>query len=418
MHTDTIPIRVAAFCALALSAALCLCAPFPGGACAEPPPPQSTAQTPLVRQLGTIKTIKDNSITLTTDEGATISVVVKQGARMLRVEPGEKDLSHAVPLELTELQAGDRIRVRGQNSPDAKSLIALEVIAIKHLDIQARREQERADWQKRGIGGLVSAVEASAGTLTVSVSALGGAKPVTLHVAPNTILRRYAPDSVRFDDAKLAPLGQIKPGDQLRARGNRSADGAEFAAEEVVSGTFRNIAGTITSIDPAAGTLVVTDLLSKKPVTVRISDKSQLRKLPPEIAQRLAMRLRGGANGAGGAPGTPAGGAPAQSGGQAGGAAAGNPAGASAGAGGAPRGGGDFQQIVNRLPPVTLGDLQKGEAVILVSTEGADSGQVTAITMLGGVEALLTASPRAGQAFTLSPWNLSGGAEGGAESTP
>ena len=44
--------------------------------------------------------------------------------------------------------------------------------------------------------------------------------------------------------------------------------------------------------------------------------------------------------------------------------------------------------------------------MILVSTEGNDSG-VTAITMVGGVEPILTASP--GSQMTLSPWSLSGG---------
>jgi len=383
-------------------ALLCLAAAPISNARAAMGSPQAGAQPPLVRQLGTIQSIKDNTITLTTDEGSPVAVIVKQGARMLRVEPGEKDLSHAVPLELSELQAGDRIRVRGQNSADSKYFFALEVIAIKHLDIQAKREQERADWQKRGMGGLVSAVDPSAGTLTVSVGALGGARLVTLHVAPNTILRRYAPDSVQFDDAKVAPLTQIKPGDQLRARGNRSADGSEFSAEEVVSGSFRNIAGTINSIDLSANTLVVMDLLSKGPVTVRISEKTQLRRLPPEAAQALAMRLRTEAGRP--TPGT-SGSAPAAAGGVGG------------GAGRGPGGGRDFQQLVNRLPTVTLADLQKGEAVMLVSTEGKNSAQVTAITLLGGVEPLLTA-PRGTQAFTLSPWTLSSAAEGGGEANP
>jgi hypothetical protein len=168
------------------------------------------------------------------------------------------------------------------------------------------------------------------------------------------------------------------------------------------------------------------DLLSKKPVTVRISAQSQLRKLPPEIAQRLAARLRGGTAGSGasggaaqGATGTgaAASGAPPPAAGQATGSAQGPSGGTPNGPGGA-RGGADFQQMVNRLPQVALADLQKGEAVILVATEGADSGPVTAITLLGGVEPLLTASPRASQAFTLSPWNLGGAAEGGGEPNP
>lgn len=407
MHSRLNRMRMAGWCALAIAGTAIL----PAAAAAIPAPPalperQSGAQTPLVRQLGTIKSIKGSTIVLTTDDGPDVTVALAQGARMLRVEPGEKDLSHAVPLQLEDLQPGDRVRVRGKNSPDSKFLIGLELIAIKHLDIQAKQERERADWQKRGIGGLVKAVDPAANTVTISVGGLSGAREVTLHMAPNSVLRRYATDSVKFDDAKPAPLSQIKPGDQLRARGDRSADGGEFTAEEVVSGTFRNIAGTITSIDPATSTMVVNDLISKKPVTVQVSSKSQLRKIPPEVAMGLAMRVRG----AGSAPPAGASGGAGSAPGKAPGAPAG-PGGAAAGPGGAPGGqrGGEFQQIVNRLPLVTLADLQKGEAVMLVSTEGSDSEKVTAITLLGGVEALLTASARGSQEFTLSPWTLGGG---------
>jgi hypothetical protein len=84
-----------------------------------------------------------------------------------------------------------------------------------------------------------------------------------VHTTKATILKRYAPDSVRFDQAQPAPIDVIHAGDQLRARGSKNADGTEIAAEEVVSGSFRNISGTISSIDPAASTLVIKDLATK-----------------------------------------------------------------------------------------------------------------------------------------------------------
>jgi hypothetical protein len=390
------------FCLLAVVPVLWPPSDAAGGARERSRDGQNAAQTPLVRQLGTVKTIQGSTLTLTTDAGNDVSIILKQGARMLRVEPGEKDLSHAVPLQLQELQVGDRIRVRGQNSADSKSLLALELIAIKHVDIQAKQEQERADWQRRGVGGLVSAVDPASGTVTISVGAVGSARSVAIRTTSKSMLRRYASDSVKFDDAKPAPMDQIKPGDQLRARGTRSADGSELAAEEVVSGTFRNIAGTISSIDTAANTMVVSDLLSRKPVTVRVSTESQIRKLPPEVAQGIAMRLKAAAMG----------GAAATSG------AAGSP---QSGAGASRPGGGgrDFQQVLNRLPQLGLADLQKGEAVILVATEGTASGGVTAITLLGGVESILTATPRGAQGFTLSPWSIGGIATGdGGEPNP
>ncbi len=71
--------------------------------------------------------------------------------------------------------------------------------------------------------------------------------------------------------------------------------------------------------------------------------------------------------------------------------------------------------MVNRLPAVTLADLQKDEAVMIVSTSGTGGSEVTAITLLSGVEPILTASPNGmGAAALLSGWNLSApGGEGG-----
>ena len=67
----------------------------------------------------------------------------------------------------------------------------------------------------------------------------------------------------------------------------------------------------------------------------------------------------------------------------------------------------DIQQILARMPAATLTDLQKGDAVMIVGTQGDGSSVVSAVTLLAGVEALLTASPSASQAMMLSPWSLS-----------
>jgi hypothetical protein len=286
---------------------------------------------------------------------------------------------------------------------------------MSKADIAQKQAAERAEWQ-RGVGGLVSSVDPVTSTVTVSTAALGATKKVVVHVSKDTILRRYAPDSVKFDDAKPGTFGQIQSGDQLRARGTRSADGNDFAAEEIVSGSFRNIAGTVSSIDASQNTLSVMDLKTKKPVLVKFTPDSQLRKMDPMMAQGIAMRLKGGA--AGGPPsGAGTGGAataarpagPPPSGG--------GPSGPPGGPGGArPGGAPDFQRILNRMPQATLADLKKGDAVMIVATQGTEAG-VTAITLLSGVEPILTASPSASQAMFMAGWNLGGGAPGGEEGT-
>jgi Domain of unknown function (DUF5666) len=389
--------------------------PTPGRQASTQSSGQAPAQSPLTQKVGAVKSINGNALVLTADGGTEVSVTVASNAKIVQVAPGEKDLKSATPIALTDLQVGDRILVRGRASDDAKTMTAVGVIAMKRTDLEAKKTQDRDDWQKRGIGGLVSAVDPTTGTITISAGSGAAAKTVAIHTSKNTVLRRYAPDSVQFDDAKPAPLDQIKPGDQVRARGTKNADGSEFAADEIVSGTFRNLAGIITGIDASAQTISLTDLISKKPVVVKITAQSQLRKIPTQMAQMIAFRLKGaGAGAAGGGGISGQGGTSAgESGGSSNGGQRSGGAGGSGAAGGGGRG--DFQQIVNRLPASTLADFQKGDAVMVVSTQGTDAGGVTAITVLGGVEAILAAAPagNAAQAMTLSPWSLGGGAPTG-----
>ena len=294
-------IRMRSFCTACTVAILATLSLLPCSASAAgPQAAQAPAQAPaLVQIVGTVKAISGTTITLAPDKGAEVTVNVQPGARVLRVAPGQTDLKTAATIQLSDVQVGDRILVRGKPSDDGKSFAAAAVIAMKRSDVEAKQQAEREDWQKRGVGGLVSAVDPTTGVITISVAAPGGAKPLAVQTTKDTMLLRYAAGSVNFDDAKSAPIDQIRAGDQLRARGARSADGSSFAAEEIVSGSFRNISGTVNSVDAAANSVNVTDLVTKKPVVVKITMQSQVVKIPAQVAQGLAARLKGGAGAAG-----------------------------------------------------------------------------------------------------------------------
>ncbi len=214
---------------------------------------QDAAAAKPVTFLGTVQSLSGNSISVKNDAGATMQVTVEENARLLRIEPGQKTLAGASPFSLADLQTGDRVMARGSANADGKSLDATLLVAIKGADIAQKQEKEREDWQKRGTGGLVKSVDAAAGTVTVS-SGAGGTRTTVIHATPTTIIRRYAPGSVKFDQAVTGTLAEIKPGDQLRARGSRSADGGTLEAEEIVSGSFLNLAGPIQAVNAAAST--------------------------------------------------------------------------------------------------------------------------------------------------------------------
>jgi hypothetical protein len=362
--------------------------------------------TTAPKPVGVVKSIDGKTVVLKTDAGPEMTISVADGARLVRLAPGQTDLKSATPITLPDLQVGDRILARGQ-AGDGGAVAATLIVVMKQADVAQKQQHDRDDWQKRGTGGIVSAIDPATGTFKVSVTPV---LSVEVKTTKDTGYLRYAPSSVKFSDAQKGTIDQIKVGDQLRARGTRSADGKELTAEEIISGTFRNIAGTITSIDAANNAITVKDLLAKKSVVIKFNSDSQLRKLAPAMAQRLAFFLKsqaaqGGAAAAGGqtpASNTAAGSAPATSGTGAGGNAQGPRAGGSA----------DFQQILSRIPSATLADLQKDDAVMVVASLGTGNGEVTAITLLGGVEPILTASPNGSSAAALfSGWNM--GAPGG-----
>jgi len=382
--------------------------------------PLANAQAaPASRFVGSITAINGTTLTVKTDAGELRQVEVPSEASLKRIAPGQKDLSTASTVEFGSLAVGDRVLVKIDPSATGTTPQAAQIIAIKQEDVAQKQQRDREDWQRRGVGGLVKSVDASTGVILLTTGVGETSKTIAIKATRSTILKRYSPQSVRFDDAQPAPIDAIHQGDQLRARGDKNANGTEIIADEVVSGSFRNIAGTISSIDTSASTLVVKDLATKKMVTIKITSDAQMKRLPERMAQNLAARLKAGvgAPSGGAASQNPAGGAPggqqhSWGGGSGGpGSGPGTGAGNASSQGGAPGGGsGDPQQMLSRAPTIALTDLQKGEAVMLVATEGATD--VTAVTLLAGVEPLLQA-PAASQNL-LSNWSMGGGgSEGG-----
>lgn len=357
------------------------------------------------RFLGTVTAVNGTTLTVKTEAGEVHEVDVPQTAVLKQVEPGAKDLSAAQTIQFNSLATGDRVLVRLDPNAAAGSSVALQIIAVKQADLAKKQEQEREDWAQHGVGGLVKSVDAATGAIVITSGAGPAAKTITIHTDKNTVLKRYAPASIRYDLAKPGPIDAIKPGDQLRARGAKNGVATEMTAEEVVSGSFRNISGTISSLNATGSTLIVKDLATKKQITIHVAADTQMRQLPEQMAKMLAALLNGNSAGRGSA---------GRSAGAPGGGQGGSAAGGENGAGGRPGigtrsgfggGGFDAQQMLSRAPTVKLADLKKGDAVMVVATD--DSSGVSAITLMAGVEPLLEA-PAASE--NLLNWSLSSGA--------
>ena len=330
-------------------------------------------------------------ITLRTDQGETLAVKLDPKTAYLRVPPGEKDLKNAARIQLADIGMGDRVLARGRLSDDRKSLFAASVMVMTRADLAQKHQRDREEWQRRGLAGTVTDVDPAKGEITISTTAREGPKTTVIEISRATGFLRYAPDSVRFSDAKPGTLADLKAGDHLRALGDPSADGARLKAEQLVSGAFRNVAGTVKTVSAAAGELVITDLATRKPLTVKVDADSTLRRLPPMVAAMLARRFNPGARGElpqGDAAAQPAhslGNGPRQ--------------------GGGPGGGGDLQRLLERMPTLGVAELKPGDAIIVSSTQGVDPARITAITLVAGVEPLLTAAPQGGRQLG-GTWNF------------
>jgi hypothetical protein len=372
-------------------------------------PAQTAAGLP--HAAGTVKSTSSTGLTLTTAAGQDVTVTVPAGAKVLVVPPGSTTLKSATDGTLTDVAPGDRALVTGQAGDTATTLTASRVILMKANAIAQVHAAEDAAWTEGG-GGIVKSVDPATGNIVVA----NGLKTFIVDTKPATIVRRYSGDSVRFADAQPGTLQQIHPGDQLRVRGAKSPDGSTIQADELVTGTFHNYSGLVTSVNSAAGTVALKDLATKKTVTVAVTPNSDLRRLPPFVAQRVAAQMRGGAAKAGGSEARP------EAGERGGGAAGGEDSDTHR----AGRAGMDLSQMLARLPTETLSNIKEGDAVMIVATApSSDSEKSTAVTLLVGVDAILTAP--SGQSMTLTPWSVGsgepadaggGGGEGGGGGGP
>jgi len=359
--------------------------------------------TPPNRIIGAVTEVQQSGVSVKTDAGEVFAVAYQPQAQFKRVAPGEKDLSKAQPIAASDIAAGDRVLARGVLDQGQKTLSANLVIVMSRKDLEVKEERERAEWLKRGTSGLVVSTDPAAHEIRIRIPSLfGQQRLIALALADNTRLRRYAPGSIRFADAKPCTLADIKPGDQLRALGNKNEDGTRVTAEEVVTGNFQTMAGTITMVGPAEMQLKALD--SGKVVTVALTQDSSVRRMPAfggmggGMGPAAGNTPGGGSPGAGGPGGGPAAGGPGGGGpGRPGGwqpGAGGPPNGLAGGPGGMGRGMPDIQQMLEHLPQINAADLKPGETVVISTARDATADRLTAVSVLANADFLIAMAQR------------------------
>ena len=364
--------------------------------------------------IGEVKTIDAaaKQLTIKTDAGSTVSVVLSDKTTYKKLAPGETSMTNATDITFADVAEGDRVMARGTVSEDKKTVPAVQVVVMTKGDLAKKQEAERAEWRRRGIVGVITALKPDTHEITITHRAMGGSQAVVLPVSDKTEMRRYAPDSIKFADAKPSTFTELKVGDQLRALGDRTEDPLRFTPQKIVTGSFRTVGGVVTAVDPATGEIKINELEKKTPLTIVVKQDAVLRRFPPASEMGAMMggfgRGPGGPGGPGGA-GAPAGGSQAPAGGQsqpaarpqaAGGPGASGPGGPG-GPGGRSGGGFNINDMLERLPTISLADVKVGDTIIVSSTQGVDPTRLTAISLVAGADtllAMLAPRPQRGQA--------------------
>ena len=390
-----------------------------GALWAQTPTPSPAAQA-IPGVIGEVKNIDatTNQLIVRAESGVLSTVILNEKTQYKRMALGAKSLTGATDIALADVGPGDRVWARWRPGTDQKTVPVAQLVVMSKADLAKKQEQERAEWRRRGVSGIVSSVNPSTREITVSSrSLMGQSQSVIIPITDKVLMRRYPPDTVpKYSEARPSKLEEVKVNDQLRALGDKSADGTHLTAEEVVFGTFKIAGGTVTAIDVANNQIKINDLTTKKPLTIVFKPDSIIRRLPEGGAMMFGGGMgAGGGQGAGqGRPqgqGQQPGQGQAVQGGQ-----GQRPQGAGPGGpqGGGMRGGGgsNMADMLERLPTITINDLKVGDTILMSSLPGSDPTQLTAIQLVSGAETLLAMAaarpPQGGQARPQGGVDLNG----------
>jgi hypothetical protein len=302
-------------------------------------------QNRIVGEVTTID-LSAGRIIVKTDNGNLVTLMLDDKTTYLRVPPGETTMEKAEKIALGDINIGDRLLVFANAAESGKPVTVRQLVVMSKAAI--------AQQQGRDLVGRITALDSKKKEITVQRRSQEGVETIIIKASGNVRFSRYAPDSIKRSDVVPSSFAELKVGNLLRSTGERSADGKQFTAEEIIAGSFLRAGGAVTSINTASGEVTIKNTQTGRPLTIVISKRSTLRRIPPDVAKSLEQ--------------------------------------------GKQPGGKSFQEILEGLPVITLADLKKGDTVLVTSTTSKDTSKVTAIMLFTGEETFmarwLQAQPR------------------------
>ena len=294
----------------------------------------------------------------------------------LRIPAGEKTLAKAVPIQFADIAVGDRVLSHGTKTE--QDFLAQRLVVMPKVEIEKKRAHDLDEWRRRGIAGIVKDLNAQTGEINLELRGPGAVGRIMI-TAAQADFRRYTPGSIRFEDAAASRFADLKAGDQLRALGDKSADGRSFKAEEIVSGAFKTIGVTVTEIDLQKNEIKTITLDQKKPIVIVLTKDSMLHRIPPPLATLIAQRVLANKPANAGTAGP-------------------QPAALTSKPGPPAPAPTDVQQAIDDLPSLTIANIKAGDVLAVTSAIEKDDARLTAIKLVAGVDLVLKAmAPQPGK---------------------
>lgn len=357
----------------------------PSGARAQQSAP---AQQRLIGEITAVDATA-HTVTVRSDAGEAVTLSTTEQTTYTRMAPGVTDLKQGERVTFAEVRVGDRLLAPGVSAAGGTAA---------RLILMARAAGGPGGQNNAGrrLMGRVVSVDAAKKQIVVQGRGREGQEAVTVDASAARVLH-YAPDSMKPADAVASTLGDLRAGDNIRATGERSADGASFKAEEVLAGGFARFAGTVAGVDAQRNELTVKNEASGGTVKLTLGARSSLRRMTPEVEQKLAQQRaefeqrreqrRAERQQQGGQPQGEGGQRPEGGRGRRGDGQGRGEGGQRRGGFGGQGGGGNnnnFQQMFDGLPAVTLAELKKGDVVMVTVTPGADNSRATVVSLVTG----------------------------------
>src|SRR6266403_1525456 len=332
--------------------------------CQQPPGSAGAgvqADASVVVGIVTVVNVASMQASVKTDAGVPVNLVFDAKTEFRRVQPEDKGLEKAIRIHLSDVNVGDRVLTRNKVIGDKVFPVGL-VIVLTGADVINKQERDREEWQQRGIVGVISKLDPATHEINLRMRPDPNPREIIVAAGERTRFRRYALDSVKFSDARDSSFADLQVGDQLRAVGAKSSDGLRFNPEEVVSGSFRTLGGTVTAVNLPTNEITMNDIQTRKPLTIVLSANPLLRRVSPEVVQLFTQPEPSGKPATGGSNGS---------------------------ATHAAQDHNDLQAALEKSPALKLTDIKAGDLVLITGSSVAPSSRITAIALFLGFDGLL-----------------------------